>query len=149
MALSSIMIALFRDAGNKRFPFLLVVSVLVLLATPALALDLDLNSFRAQHKLPPLSVSGMLSAAAAGHASDMAARRHLDHNGFRARVPISGGASAENVLWGCDSEDCAIRMWAKSGGHRANMLKRDVSAYGIASAVAGNGKRYWVLELGN
>jgi uncharacterized protein YkwD len=40
-------------------------------------------------------------------------------------------------------------MWAKSGRHRANMLRRDVTSYGIASAEGGTGRRYWVLELGN
>jgi uncharacterized protein YkwD len=34
-------------------------------------------------------------------------------------------------------------------GHRANMLRGDVSAYGIASATGANGRRYWALELGN
>ena len=38
---------------------------------------------------------------------------------------------------------------ARSGGHRANMLRRDVSNYGLASADGANGKSYWVLELGN
>jgi hypothetical protein len=28
------------------------------------------------------------------------------------------------------------------------MLRGDVSAYGLASAVGENGRRYWVLELG-
>jgi uncharacterized protein YkwD len=109
----------------------------------------SVNSFRAQHKLPPLSASATLSGAAYAHAHDMASRRHLDHNGFRQRVPATGGAAAENVAFGCDDEDCAIRMWSRSGGHRANMLRRDVSSYGIASATADNGRRYWVLELGN
>jgi uncharacterized protein YkwD len=40
-------------------------------------------------------------------------------------------------------------MWAKSGGHRANMLRQDVSSYGLASASDDRGRRYWVLELGN
>jgi uncharacterized protein YkwD len=137
-----------RAALALVFAAIATPAVALLLSTPVRAMDL--NSFRAQHKLPPLAVSGMLSAAAAGHASDMASRQRLDHNGFRERVgAMSSGASAENVLWGCDTEDCAIRMWAKSGAHRANMLKRDVSTYGIASAVAGNSRRYWVLELGN
>jgi len=34
-------------------------------------------------------------------------------------------------------------------GHRANMLRRDVSAYGIAAATGPNGRKYWALELGN
>ena len=119
--------------------------VLAFAATPSLALDI--NSFRAQHKLPPLSVSGMLAAAAHSHASDMASRKTLDHKGFRQRMV--GSTGAENVAYGCDSEDCAYRMWAKSAGHRRNMLMKGITSYGIASATADNGRRYWVLELGN
>jgi uncharacterized protein YkwD len=127
--------------------FCLALACIFFLATPAFALDL--NSFRAANGRPALSVSASLSGAAYAHANDMASRKRLDHAGFRQRVPIAGGAAAENVLWGCDTEECAIRMWAKSGGHRANMLRRDVTSYGIASATGDNGKRYWVLELGN
>jgi uncharacterized protein YkwD len=110
---------------------------------------LDLNSFRAQHGLPPLSASGALSGAAHSHALNLAGRQRLDHSGFRQRVPHISGAAAENVAFGCATEDCVIRMWAKSGRHRANMLRRDVTSYGLASADGGNGRRYWVLELGN
>ena len=118
-----------------------------LLVTPALALDL--NSFRAQHGRPPLSQSSRLTGAAYSHAQSLAARQQLDHVGFRQRVAVTSGAAAENVAYGCATEDCVIRMWARSGGHRANMLRRDVSSYGLASADGANGKRYWVLELGN
>jgi len=124
------------------------VALLVLLAAPAQALDL--NGFRAEHGRPALGYSSMLAAAAYEQAHSMAARNHLDHNGFRQRLAfVSAGTAAENVLWGCDNEDCAIRMWARSAGHRANMLRGDVSSYGIASATADNGRHYWVLELGN
>lgn len=57
----------------------------VVLSSPALALDL--NSFRAEHKLPPLSYSATLAGAAYSHAHDMARRNHLDHNGFKERAP--------------------------------------------------------------
>ena len=127
--------------------FIALAAAVTLAATPAFALDI--NSFRAEHKLPALSPSTMLSGAAHAHASDMASRKTLDHKGFRQRVPITSGASAENVAVGCPDEDCVYRMWAKSAGHRANMLRRDVSAYGIASATGDDGRRYWVLELGN
>jgi uncharacterized protein YkwD len=139
--------------------------IIITAATPASALDL--NSFRAQHHLPPLAVSATLAGLAYEQAQAMAGRRHLDHNGFRQRVS-GGGRHAENVAviacarpdakpqatfagraCGCDTEDCAFRLWAKSAGHRANMLLRDVSAYGIASATGSNGRRYWALELGN
>jgi len=104
---------------------------------------------RAQHSRSPLSVSVALTGAAYGHAQSLAARQRLDHAGFRQRVSLTSGAAAENVAYGCATEDCVIRMWARSGRHRANMLRRDVSSYGIASAVGVNGKRYWVLGLGN
>ena len=127
---------------------IIAATVAALLAGPASALDL--NGFRAQHGKPPLSYSATLAAAAYEQAHSMAHRNHLDHDGFRQRITnIVSGVGAENVLWGCDSEDCAIHMWAKSGGHRANMLRGDVSMYGIASAKADNGRHYWALELGN
>jgi uncharacterized protein YkwD len=125
-----------------------LVPILALPASPASALDL--NGFRAEHHRPGLTYSATLAGAAYEQAHSMARRNHLDHNGFRERVGrMVSGIAAENVLWGCDTQDCAIRMWAKSSGHRANMLRGDVSMYGIASATADNGRHYWVMELGN
>jgi len=121
--------------------------VCTLLATPALALDL--NSFRAQHKLPPLAASSTLAGAAYSHARDLAQRRSLDHNGFRARMDGIASTAAENVLVGCDTADCAFRKWASSAGHRRNMLMKGVASYGLASATGDNGRKYWVLTLGN
>jgi uncharacterized protein YkwD len=40
-------------------------------------------------------------------------------------------------------------MWARSSGHRANMLMKGITQYGLADAVSASGKHYWVLELGN
>ena len=125
-----------------------VILACALLTTPALALDL--NSFRAQHGPPALSVSSALASLAYEQAHSMAARTRLDHAGFRARIAgLGGGMHAENVAFGCPDEDCAIRMWSRSGAHRTNMLRGDVAAYGIASATGDNGRRYWALELGN
>ena len=121
------------------------VSILLMGSSSAL----DLNSYRAQHGRQPLSPSGALYGAAYSHAQSLAGRQRLDHSGFRQRVSTERGMAAENVSFGCDTEDCAIRQWARSGRHRANMLRRDVTSYGIASAVGSNGRRYWVLELGN
>jgi hypothetical protein len=97
---------------RRAFIAVAFAGICILLATPALTLDL--YSFRAQHGLPPLRA---VSPRASGSA-----------------MPASGSV---------------IRMWAKSGRHRANMLRRDVTSYGIASAEGGTGRRYWVLELGN
>jgi uncharacterized protein YkwD len=133
--------------GRKLFTVAFAGLACTLAAGSVLALDL--NSFRAQHGLPPLSMSGALASAAYSHAHSLAARRHLDHAGFRQRVSLTSGTAAENVAFGCATEDCVIRMWARSGRHRANMLLRSVTSYGLASADGGNGLRYWVLELGN
>jgi len=119
----------------------------IVFVTPAFALDI--NSFRAQHGLAALQASGTLAGAAYSHAHALAGRQRLDHSGFRQRVSLTSGTAAENVAFGCATEDCVIRMWARSGRHRANMLRRDVTSYGLASADGSNGKRYWVLELGN
>ena len=120
--------------------------LLAIFSTPVRALDL--NAFRAQHGRPALSVSSTLTGLAYQQANSMANRTALDHAGFRARVRSLGTTAAENVLVGCADEDCAIRQWARSSGHRRNMLRGDVSAYGIASATGANGRRYWALELG-
>lgn len=110
----------------------------------------DINSFRASHKRPPLRLHAGLAAAAEAHARDLASRNQLDHRGFRQRLgAVSSGAAAENVSYGCENEACAILQWSRSSGHRANMLRRDVTRYGLASARAETGRRYWVLELGN
>lgn len=123
-----------------------IVPLCAVLTSPALAQDL--NAFRAQHGKPALSVSSTLSGLAYQQASAMAGRSRIDHKDFRARMGNIGGTHAENVLVGCDDEACAIAKWAKSGGHRRNMLRGDVSAYGIASATGNNGRKYWALELG-
>jgi uncharacterized protein YkwD len=78
----------------------------------------------------------------------MAGRSRIDHKDFRKRIGPIGTTHAENVLVGCDDEACAIARWAKSAGHRRNMLRGDVSSYGIGSATGSNGRKYWALELG-
>lgn len=108
----------------------------------------DINSFRARHGRPPLAYSSTLAAIAQEQASSMARRGRLDHKNFRQRTRLVGTMAAENVSWGCDDAPCAIRQWSRSAGHRRNMLLTGVSHYGIASATAENGRRYWALELG-
>lgn len=128
-----------------RKAFVAALPLAALLALPAHALTL--NGFRAQHHLKPLRPSSALTAYARAHAYDMARRGSLDHDGFYAHASAAAGSVfAENVLWGCDSESCAIAKWAASPGHRANMLRGDLDHYGIASVVSGR-RRYWVLEL--
>ncbi|MBX6328054.1 MAG: CAP domain-containing protein [Pseudolabrys sp.] len=126
---------------------LFALAACLALAAPARAFDI--NTLRAKHRLPPLAVSAALAGAAHAHARDLAARRHLDHRGFRERVAAFNAIAAENVAYGCPDADCAFRMWSRSPAHRRNMLLRGLTHYGLASAVAADGRRYWVLELGS
>jgi uncharacterized protein YkwD len=117
------------------------------LALSAPAQAMDLNGYRAQHGRAALRVDSSLSGLAYFHAIDMARRGALDHRGFKTeRAPL--GASAENVGYGCADEACAILQWSRSAPHRAAMLRKDVTSYGVASAVSASGRRYWVMELG-
>ena len=119
----------------------------VLIALSASAQAMDLNSYRAKHGRTALQMDSSLSALAYSHALDLARRGRLDHDGFlRERAPL--GAAAENVSYGCGDEACAILQWAGSARHRAAMLRKDVTKYGLASALSGSGLRYWVMELG-
>ena len=129
----------------SRMPRLvIVIAALMIWGSPALAQTV--NSFRHAHGLPALHRTAKLQGMAQRHARSMAARRSMDHDGFYSERGRAG-AHAENVAAGCATESCAIRMWAGSPGHRANMLLSDVRAYGLASAGAG-GNRYWCLVLG-
>jgi uncharacterized protein YkwD len=125
-----------------------VLGMMAIVLLTSAAAAMDLNSFRAQHKMPALSYSASLAGLAYEQASLMAGRGRIDHKDFRKRLGPIGTTHAENVLVGCDDEACAIARWAKSGGHRRNMLRGDVSAYGIASVTSAKGRKYWALELG-
>ena len=126
---------------------LIALAIGLALASPARALDL--NDYRRAHKLPPLAYSADLAAAAQWHANDLARRNRLDHNGFRQRVLVISATAAENVSYGCETEACAIRRWARSAGHRRNMLMKGVSRFGLASARSARGRVFWVLVVGN
>jgi uncharacterized protein YkwD len=139
-----------EGASRSRFGWLLasLFGAAALSLAPGLAAADDLNAFRARHGRPPLAYSATLAAIAQQQAASMARRNRLDHKDFRERTRLVGTMAAENVSWGCDDQACAIRQWSRSGGHRRNMLLTGVSHYGIASATADNGRRYWALELG-
>jgi streptogramin lyase len=124
---------------------LMLLALFVVLAAPARATDL--NSYRAQHGRAALRVDSSLAGLAYFHAMDMARRGALDHRGFKTeRAPL--GASAENVGYGCADEACAILEWSRSAPHRAAMLRKDVTTFGVAGAASANGRRYWAMELG-
>ena len=86
-----------------------------------------------------------MQALAQEHANDMARRGSMDHNGFASRA--RRGARAENVAYGVNTKQQAIALWWGSSGHAANMRLSGCKA--VASAVGRDGKRYWVMVIGN
>ena len=124
---------------------LLVVILTPLLGSPVQAIDL--NGYRKDNGLKPMSTHATLTALAKAHAANMAGRGTMDHAGFYdLRAPR--GARAENVAYGCADVNCAMQQWINSSPHRANMLRPDLTRYGLGSAVSGAGQRFWALVLG-
>ena len=65
--------------------------------------------------------TGAFASAAQECAASMARRDRLDHNGFKSRAKRYG-LRAENVAYGCATEECARAKWWKSPGHARNMM---------------------------
>jgi len=77
-------------------------------------------------------------------AASMARRDHLDHSGFVSRAKRYN-LRAENVAYGCTTEDCARAMWRKSPPHARNM--RLPGYQEVASARGRSGRTYWCMEI--
>ena len=120
---------------------------LILLLSAAPAHAMDINAFRKANGLKPLRQQGTLTALARTHAQDMARRQSMDHAGFYT-IRAKRGVAAENVAYGAANLSGAMQQWIDSWAHRANMLRPDLTRYGIASAVSTSGTRFWALELG-
>jgi uncharacterized protein YkwD len=111
-----------------------------------------LNGLRAEQGLGPVTAEPRLEEAAKAHALDMARNGFFSHEGSNgsdsmARVRAQGYdacAVAENIARGQKTLTEVLGDWAKSPGHRANMLNDKVTDYGL---VRGPGD-IWVLVLG-
>ena len=84
------------------------------------------------------------ASAAQECAASMARRDRLDHNGFKMRAKRYG-LRAENVAYGCTTEECARAMWSKSPGHARNMMLPGFQE--VASARSRSGRTYWCMAI--
>jgi hypothetical protein len=84
------------------------------------------------------------ASAAQECAASMARRDRLDHNGFKSRAKRYG-LRAENVAYGCATEECARAQWRKSPGHARNMMLPGLQE--VASARSRSGRTYWCMEI--
>ncbi|MBA3906803.1 MAG: CAP domain-containing protein [Pseudonocardiales bacterium] len=113
------------------------------------------NAQRLKAGCRAVTLDSRLTAAAAGHASDMAVRNYFSHTSksgatFVDRIEAQGYSApkSENIAAGQASVTAVMNAWIKSSGHRANILDCSATQMGAASAKGGNYGIYWVQDFG-
>jgi uncharacterized protein YkwD len=130
------------------------------LSSPDAKLDANtaqsmISGYRTNNGLGPVIIDPELMQLASDQARAMAAHDKLDHSvsrPFQQRLQQSGfnaGVAVENIGAGYDNLAEAFSGWRESPPHRANMLNRDVTRMGIATAYAPQSryKVFWSLIL--
>lgn len=100
----------------------------------------DFNTYRIQNGLSPVVLNDKLSKASLVHAEDLASHGIISHTGTDGsghgdRVQRQGyyfSIAAENVATGQKSWDKVFKAWQDSPGHNENLLRDDVTEFGIA-----------------
>lgn len=107
----------------------------------------DTNAARASAGLAPLSADTALDAVAQNCSQSQAANDAMAHcPGFADRYPSGWRWAGENVAMGY-SLDAVVTGWMNSPGHRANILRADVTHIGIGYAVSASGRPYYTQNL--
>ncbi|PHS42487.1 MAG: hypothetical protein COA91_00635 [Robiginitomaculum sp.] len=114
-------------------------------STPPTPLDVrlataELNAYRRLHGLGPVMFNDKLTAASRSHAKDLAVHGTISHSGTDGsghgeRIQRQGYAfsiAAENVATGQQSWAKVFQAWKDSPGHNVNLLRNDVTDFGIA-----------------
>jgi uncharacterized protein YkwD len=111
------------------------------------------NLERTRRGLPPLRLNPLLNNSATIHTGNMAAKRRLSHEVYRALLPTPSSRFdfvgynpsrwAENVAYGYTSAEAVVSAWMNSPGHRANILDPTLREIGVGVARAGNGALYF------
>jgi uncharacterized protein YkwD len=137
---------------TEMFRLLLVLAYLLPSTVVANALATDaLNSLRESQGLHVLQYSQKLEKAAKSHAEDMANRGFFSHTGSNGsdvgRRVLGAGYKwcfvAENIARGQQGLEAVVSAWARSPGHRANMLSREAKEFALYEAA----DRTWVMVL--
>jgi uncharacterized protein YkwD len=131
---------------------LIAIVGLSLLPIPAFAdPQSEISAYRKSYGLSAVTVDAKLTELARKQANAMAERHSMDHNvyaSFRSRIASSYGvaSSAENIAMGARTFSETLAVWKSSSGHNANLLLRNATRIGLASASA-HGTTYWALIL--
>jgi hypothetical protein len=136
---------------SKELKTWVAVIGLTLLATAAWAdPQSEISAYRKTYGLPAVTADAKLTELARQQANAMAERRSMDHNvyaSFHSRIaPYGSAASAENLAMGAKTFEETLAIWKSSQGHNANLLNRNVTRMGLASA-SRDGTTYWALIL--
>lgn len=111
-----------------------------------------INGLRDAARLSRLDNDPLLMALATQQAMAMAATRTMSHTvaGSLEQRLATGGyglrAAAENIGYGQRSLDEVLAAWMRSPPHRANILDRRMTSFGVGAAVI-DGVTYWALIL--
>ncbi|WP_371397707.1 CAP domain-containing protein [Fretibacter rubidus] len=108
-----------------------------------LSLDIavaDLNAYRAEYGLGPVTLNTKLIQASDVHAQDLAIHGNAAHEGSDGsthsdRIQRQGyyfTVAGENVATGQKSWDKVFKAWQDSPGHNENLLLADATEFGIA-----------------
>ncbi len=115
-----------------------------------------INAYRTKNGVKPLVLDARLAKAAVMQSETQATRNRIGHDGDGGSMPKDRARRAgypakiasENVAAGQKSFDDVMHFWKESSGHRANLLRANVSAIGVAMAKSKDGRPYWTLVLG-
>lgn len=131
--------------------------------TPPTPLDMstavaELNTYRFEHGLGPVTLNAKLTRASEIHAKDLAA------HGIAAHIGTDGSTHseraqrqnyyfqmvAENVATGQKSWDQVFQAWKDSPGHNVNLLAEDAVDFGIALVYEPTTTytTYWAMLVG-
>ena len=100
----------------------------------------DLNAYRISKGLNALRYDERLNRASEVHARDIAAAGIISHTGTDGsghgdRIQLQGyyfSIAGENVATGQMSWEAAFESWKNSPGHNENLLRDDVTEFGLA-----------------
>lgn len=109
------------------------------------------NQERAKNGLPSLKEDWQLSRVARYKSADMRDQNYFSHNSPTYGSPftmmrnfnIQYRTAAENIAAGQRTAQAVVQQWMNSPGHRANILKADVTYIGVGYAEGGSYGTYW------
>jgi hypothetical protein len=132
-----------------------IAGFLLLLSASAAAAESPaelISTYRLKHGEVRVTRDATLDRIAMEQARAMAAKEHLSHDALgpfsRRMAPSGAGRAAENIAYGYESFEKTLGQWIDSSEHRKNLLLRNATRVGIASAKDASGKRtYWAMEI--